>query len=293
MYIFKCAVVGAGAMGGEIAQVISWAGLPVILKDINQKMLDHGMATARGVYQRRVDKGKLTQAEMKEKMSLITPALTYDEFGDVDFVIEAVPEKLNIKKAVFAELDKMCQSTAILATNTSALSITAIAAATKRPAQVVGFHFFNPASVMKLIEVVAGAQTSRDTIDTAITFAEELRKIPVAVKDSAGFVVNRVLMASMIEIIKAREELGAEHESVDAIVTAKGGVPMGPFLLADMLGLDIADDVAGTLEKAYGPRFASPKELRDLVAAGNLGVKTGKGFYTHTSSGDSHDAARN
>jgi 3-hydroxyacyl-CoA dehydrogenase len=283
MYIFKCAVVGAGAMGGEIAQVISWSGLPVVLKDIDQKMLDHGMATARGIYQRRVDKGKLTAAEMNEKMSLITPALTYDDFGDVDFVVEAVPEKLEIKKAVFAELDKICQSTAILATNTSALSISALAAATKRPGQVVGFHFFNPASVMKLIEVVSGAQTSKDTVETAVSFAEELRKIPVKVKECAGFVVNRVLMASMIEILKAREELGVDHEAVDALVQSKGGVPMGPFLLADMLGLDIAVDVAGTLEKAYGPRFATPKELRELVAAGHLGVKTGKGFYAHTS----------
>lgn len=283
MYIFKCAVVGAGAMGGEIAQVISWAGLPVVLKDVDQKMLDHGMATARGIYQRRVDKGKLTAAEMNDKLALITPTLTYDEFGDVDFIIEAVPEKLDIKKAVFGELDKVCQSTAILASNTSALSITAIAAATKRPGQVVGFHFFNPASVMKLVEVVSGAQTNQDTVETAVSFAEELRKIPVKVKECAGFVVNRVLMASMIEILRAREETGVDHETVDAIVKSKGGVPMGPFLLADMLGLDIAVDVAGTLEKAYGPRFAAPKELRDLVAAGDLGVKTGKGFYTHTS----------
>lgn len=286
MYIFKCAVVGAGAMGGEIAQVISWAGLPVVLKDVDQKMLDHGMATARGIYQRRVDKGKLTAADMSDKMALITPTMTYDDFGDVDFVIEAVPEKIEIKKAVFAELDKICQSTAILATNTSALSIGAIASATKRPGQVIGFHFFNPASVMKLIEVVSGSQTSEDTIETAVTFAEELRKIPVKVKDCAGFVVNRVLMASMIEILRAREELGVDYEAVDALVQSRGGVPMGPFLLADMLGLDIAVDVAGTLEKAYGPRFAAPQELRDLVAAGHLGVKTGKGFYAHTAAGE-------
>jgi 3-hydroxyacyl-CoA dehydrogenase len=282
MYIFKCAVVGAGAMGGEIAQVISWAGLPVLLKDVDQKALDHGIATARAVYERRVKVGKLTQSEMDEKMALITPTLAYDEFGDVDFVIEAVPEKLPVKQAVFAELDKVCQSTAILASNTSALSITALGAATKRPGQVVGFHFFNPASVMKLIEVVAGQQTSKDTMDTAVSFAEELRKIPVKVKECAGFVVNRILMASMVEIIKAREELGVDHETVDKIVVQRGGVPMGPFLLGDMLGLDIAADVAGTLEKAYGPRFAAPPELKQLVAAGNLGVKTGKGFYTHT-----------
>lgn len=286
MYIFKCAVVGAGAMGGEIAQVVSWAGLPVVLKDVDQKALDHGIATARAVYERRIKSGKLTPAQMDEKMALITPALTYDDFGDVDFVIEAVPEKLELKQAVFAELDRISQSTAILASNTSALSITALGAATKRPAQVVGFHFFNPASVMKLIEVVAGKQTSQDTLDTAMSFAEELRKIPVKVKECAGFVVNRVLMASMVEIIKAREELGVDHETVDKIVVERGGVPMGPFLLSDMLGLDIAADVAATLQKAYGPRFAAPKELLDHVAAHELGVKTGKGFYTHTSAGE-------
>ena len=232
MYIFKCAVVGAGAMGGEIAQVVSWAGLPVLLKDVDQKALDHGIATARAVYERRVKAGKLTQAEMDEKMALITPTLSYDEFGDVDFVIEAVPEKLPIKQAVFGELDKICQSTAILASNTSALSITALGAATKRPAQVVGFHFFNPASVMKLIEVVAGQQTSKDTMDTAVSFAEELRKIPVKVKECAGFVVNRILMASMVEIIKAREELGVDHETRRqdrrrARRRADGPVPVG------------------------------------------------------------------
>ena len=284
MNIFKCAVVGAGAMGGEIAQVISWSGLPVILKDVQQAALDHGMATAKAIYQRRVASGKMSESDMNDKMALIIPTLVYEDIGDVDFVIEAVPEKLAIKQAVFAELDRLCQRSAILATNTSALSITAIAGATKRPDKVVGFHFFNPASVMKLIEVVAGAQTSNDTMDTSVSFAEELRKLPVRVKECAGFVVNRVLMASMVEILKAREELGVSHEAVDAIVQAKGGVPMGPFLLADMLGLDIATDVAATLERAYGPRFAAPHELRELVAAGNLGVKTGKGFYTHTTS---------
>lgn len=286
MNIFKCAVVGAGAMGGEIAQVVSWSGLPVLLKDVDQKALDHGMATAKGIYQRRVDKGKMSASDMSDKLGLISPALTYDDFGDVDFVIEAVPEKLAVKKAVFAELDRVCQRTAILASNTSALSISEIASATTRPGHVVGFHFFNPASVMKLVEVVAGAQTTKETVDTAVSFAEELRKLPVRVKECAGFVVNRVLMAAMVEILRAREETGADRSAIDALLQAKGGVPVGPFLLADMLGLDIAADVAATLERAYGPRFAAPRELRELVSAGDLGVKTGKGFYPHTSAAE-------
>lgn len=282
MYIFKAGVVGAGAMGGEIAQVIAWSGLPVVLKDVDQGALDRGMQHARAIFERRVKAGKLSESEMRTKMDLIIPTLDYSEFADVDFAIEAVPEKMQIKRAVFAELDAVLAPEAILASNTSALSITEIAGATKRPQRVVGFHFFNPASVMKLIEVVAGKHTSSETIDDAVSFAGELRKLPVRVKECAGFIVNRVLMASMVEIVKAQDESGIPFDEIDALMKERAGVPMGPFLLADMLGLDIAHDVATTLEGAYGPRFASPAPLERLVAAGKLGVKTGQGFYTHT-----------
>lgn len=286
MYIFKAGVVGAGAMGGEIAQVIAWSGLPVVLKDVDADALERGMQHARAIFERRVKAGKLSDAEMRAKMELIIPTLNYADFSDVDFAIEAVPEKIHIKQAVFAELDAALNPEAILASNTSALSITEIAGATKRPQKIVGFHFFNPASVMKLVEVVAGEQTSAETLDDAVSFAEELRKLPVRVKECAGFIVNRVLMASMVEIVKAQVESGVSREEIDALMKERAGVPMGPFLLADMLGLDIAHDVAQTLERAYGPRFASPAPLERLVAAGKLGVKSGEGFYTHTTSGD-------
>lgn len=282
MYIFKAAVVGAGTMGGEIAQVISWSGLPVVLKDVDQAALDRGMKTARSIYQRRVDRGRMTEAEMRSKLDLIVPTLSYDDFGDVDFVIEAVPENVELKKRVFAELDQVTPSTTILASNTSSLSISEMAAATRRPQRVVGFHFFNPASVMKLIEVIAGRETSAETMDDAVAFAESLRKIPVRVKECPGFLVNRILSAGMVEVLRFQEETGAPYDAIDRVVQERGLAPMGPFTLADMLGLDVVVEVGKVLEAAYGPRFALTPGIRALVEQGQLGTKTGRGFYVYT-----------
>lgn len=286
MYIFKAAVVGAGTMGGEIAQVISFSGLPVVLKDIDQQALDAGLARARSIYQRRVDRGRMTESEMASKLDLITPTLSYDQFNDVDFVIEAVPESLDLKRRVFAELDQVTPPLAILASNTSSLSISEMAAATSRPQRVVGFHFFYPASVMKLIEVVAGQKTSEETVGDAMAFAESLRKIPVRVKECPGFLVNRVLMVAMVEVLRLQQETGASCEEIDAIVQGRGLAPLGPFTLADMLGLDVALEVGRVLEKAYGDRFALPETISGLVARGHLGTKTGRGFYVYTGSED-------
>ncbi|MEW6399509.1 MAG: 3-hydroxyacyl-CoA dehydrogenase family protein [Bacillota bacterium] len=281
MYIFKAAVVGAGAMGAEIAQVISWSGLPVVLKDVDQAMLDRGVERIRGIYQRRVDRGRMSTAEMDQKMALVTPTLSYDGFGDVDLVVEAVPEKMDLKKRVFAELDRATPSTAILASNTSALSITEMAAATSRPQRVVGMHFFYPAAVMKLVEVIAGRETSEETLDTAVEFAESLRKLPVRVKECPGFLVNRILLAAMMQVIHFQHETGAPYEEVDAVVKEKAGVPMGPFSLTDTLGLDVVLDVCRTLE-TLGPRFAAPAHFENMIKEGRLGVKSGQGFYTYT-----------
>ncbi|MGQ9668210.1 MAG: 3-hydroxyacyl-CoA dehydrogenase family protein, partial [Anaerolineae bacterium] len=206
MYIFKAGVVGAGAMGSEIAQVISYSGLPVVLKDVDQAMLDKGMERIRDIYQRRVDKGKMSAGEMQSKLDLIQPTLTYDGFEDVDIVIEAVPEKMSIKQRVFAELDEVCPEGTIFASNTSALSISEMAAATKRPAKVIGMHFFNPAHVMKLVEIIPGLDTSQETVDDVVMFAESLRKIPVVVQECPGFLVNRLLMPYLNEAVKALEE---------------------------------------------------------------------------------------
>ncbi|MER3458301.1 MAG: 3-hydroxybutyryl-CoA dehydrogenase, partial [Chloroflexota bacterium] len=238
MYIFKAAVVGAGAMGAEIAQVISFSGLPVVLKDIDQAMLDKGMARIRRIYESRVEKGKMQPSEAENKIALVEPTLSYDSFGDVDIVIEAVPEKIAIKKAVFAELDNVCPESTIFASNTSALSISELGASTRRPHKVIGMHFFNPAHVMKLVEVIPGLDTSQETVDDVVQFAESLRKIPVVVQECPGFLVNRLLMPYLNEATIALGEGAATASEIDAAMV-DFGMPMGPFTLMDMLGLDV------------------------------------------------------
>jgi 3-hydroxyacyl-CoA dehydrogenase len=280
MFIFKAAVIGAGAMGGSIAQVISYSGLPVILKDVDQAALDAGMAKARGIYEDRARKGKMSAAQVEEKMALITPQLDYTGFDDVDIAIEAVPEKLSVKQAVFKELDGILHSGAVLASNTSALSISAMAEATNRPGQVVGLHFFNPAHVMKLVEVIPGSETSEDTVEGTIQFAKELRKIPVVVKECPGFLVNRLLSPYLNEAIFALEEGAAGAEDIDTAMV-EAGMPLGPFTLADMLGLDVCYHAGMTMAEAYGDRMQASHLLGKLVEAGRLGQKTGKGFYTY------------
>ncbi|MGQ9586609.1 MAG: 3-hydroxyacyl-CoA dehydrogenase [Anaerolineae bacterium] len=278
MYIFKAAVVGAGAMGGGIAQVITFSGLPVVLKDIDQKALDKGMETIRSIYQRRVERGRMSPGEMQAKLDLVTPTLTYDEFADVDIVIEAVPENMALKKRVFAELDEVCPPETIFASNTSALSVTEMASATKRPHKVVGMHFFNPAHVMKLVEIIPSAQADEDTVNTVQNFAQELRKIPVIVKECPGFLVNRLLMPYLNEAVLCLEEGAATASEIDEAMTAFGW-PMGPFTLMDMLGLDVCYDVGAYLYSQYGDRMTPAKLFEKLVKAGRLGEKSGAGFY--------------
>jgi len=278
MYIFKAGVVGAGVMGAGIAQVITYAGLPVVLKDIDQKMLDRGMKQIRGIYQRRVDKGKMSPGTMQEKLDLVTPTLSYDDFADVDIVIEAVPENIEIKKKVFAELDKVCHEGAIFASNTSALSITEMASATKRPHKVIGMHFFNPAHVMKLVEVIPSEKTSQETVDDVVRFAEELRKIPVVVKECPGFLVNRLLMPYLNEAVMCLQEGAATASEIDEAMT-KFGWPMGPFTLMDMLGIDICHDVGQYLYSKYGDRMTPAILFEKLYQAGRYGEKAGAGFY--------------
>lgn len=278
MYIFKAAVVGAGTMGGGLAQVISFSGLPVVLKDVDQKMLDKGMETIRHIYQSRVDKGKMSVGEMESKLSLVEPTLTYDGFSDVDIVIEAVPEKMKIKKAVLGELDAVLPETAIIASNTSALSISEMAAATKRPAKVIGMHFFNPAHVMKLVEIIPGLETTQETIDDVMMFTESLRKLPVIVQECPGFLVNRLLMPYLNEATWCLQEGAATATEIDEALT-EFGMPMGPFTLMDMLGIDVCQYVGDYLSSEYGPRMEGAPIFKKLVAADRLGEKNGKGFY--------------
>src|SRR3989338_1610864 len=199
MYIYKAAVIGAGAMGAEIAQVISFSGIPVLLKDVDQARVDKGLEVIRKIYQRRVDRGKMTQDELEKKVLLVTGVVSFDGFKDVDLVIEAVPEKLELKRQIFAELDRLVPETAVLASNTSSLSISALGQVTKRPHKVIGMHFFYPAHIMKLVEAIPGLETSEETTGDVIGFAESLRKLPVRVNECPGFLVNRILMPYLNE----------------------------------------------------------------------------------------------
>ncbi|MEX2253726.1 MAG: 3-hydroxyacyl-CoA dehydrogenase family protein [Thermoleophilaceae bacterium] len=289
MFVFKAAVAGAGTMGGEIAQVIASAGVPVVLKDIEQEFVDTGLEKAKQVTEAKlgglVKKEKITQeqadAQSGEILGRITGATDYEGFGDADFVVEAVPEKMEIKQAVFAELDAATPGHAILASNTSALSISEMASATGRPEKVVGFHFFYPASMMRLIEVISGEQTSEQALQAAANFAQQIGKTAVRCTEAPGFVVNRVLNSATSEIWRVQEEEGLEVEEIDKVVTEAKAAPMGPFFLTDMLGLDTVLHVAEHLERSYGERFYVSPTMKKLVEAGDLGQKTGKGFYEH------------
>ncbi len=283
MFVFKAAVVGAGTMGGEIAHAIVNADIPVVLKDVDQKFVDQGLERARSLWQGRVDAGKLEPAELERKLGLISGTTTYEQFGDVDFVIEAVPERMEIKQAVLSELDEVTPGHAILASNTSSLSITEMGEATGRPDKVVGFHFFYPASVMRLIEVIEGEDTAPETAQAAINFAQTIRKLPIRCGDAPGFVVNRILNSSVSELWRFQDETGTDIKELDKVVADSKAAPMGPFYLADLLGLDTVLHVAEHLTESYGDRFYVHKQMQSLVAAGDLGAKTGKGFYEHGS----------
>jgi enoyl-CoA hydratase / 3-hydroxyacyl-CoA dehydrogenase len=288
MFVFKAAVLGGGTMGGEIAQTIAAADIPVVVKDVKQEFVDAALSKAEEVTKSQlgslVKKEKLTQeaadARLEEVKGLITGTTTYDEFGDVDIVIEAVPEKMEIKKAVYAELDEATPGHAILASNTSSLSITEMARETLRPDKVVGMHFFWPASVMPLVEIISGEDTSRETLTGAFNFAQAIRKQPITCREVPGFVVNRILTAAAGEIWRAQEEGGLSIKKVDEAMTEANVLPMGPFFLADMSGLDIALHTAEYMQESYGDRFYVHKGMQKLVADGKLGAKTGgDGFY--------------
>jgi enoyl-CoA hydratase/3-hydroxyacyl-CoA dehydrogenase len=290
MFVFKAAVVGAGTMGGQIAQTIAAAGIPVVLKDVDDRLVQAGLDEARNVTEgqssKLVERGKLTEeqgaAQVEEVVGRIHGTTTYEGFGDVDFVIEAVPERMEIKQAVFAELDAATPGHAILASNTSSLSITEIGEATNRPDKVVGFHYFYPASLMPLIEVVEGDDTSPETTGAAVNFAQAIKKQPITCSEVPGFVVNRILTAGMSEVWREQESKGLTIQKIDEGVGAANVVPVGPYYLVSLLGLDTVLHVAEHLYESYGDeRFYVPKSMQRLVADGKLGAKTGgDGFYS-------------
>jgi 3-hydroxyacyl-CoA dehydrogenase/enoyl-CoA hydratase/3-hydroxybutyryl-CoA epimerase len=282
MWIFKVGVVGGGFMGAEIAQVVTYAGLPVIVKDIDQQQLDLARETVEGIYQRRVDKGKMTASQMQEKLDLIDYTLDYDEFADVDIVIEAVPEVMEIKQQVYAEMDQVCPPDTIFASNTSALSITEMGAKTERPHRMIGMHFFSPAHVMKLVEVIAAPETDQDTVDTVEQFTQELRKIPVVVKECPGFLVNRMLGAYINEAMYALQEGAATAQEIDEALGRGGfGWPMGPFILIDFIGIDVCYHTSEYVRQFYGDRIKTPRILTELFKAKRYGDKAGAGFYVY------------
>src|SRR5919109_3547202 len=252
MFVFRAAVLGAGTMGGEIAQVIASADVPVVMKDVDEKLVEAGLQKAREVTQGQlaglVKKEKLTQEQAdgrgEEILGQITGTTEYEGFGDVDFVVEAVPERMEIKQSVFGELDEVTPGHTILASNTSALSISEIGSATTRPDKVVGFHFFYPASMMRLIEVVEGDDTSEETAQAAANFAMQIRKTPIRCGEEPGFVVNRVLNSAASEIWRHQQESGRDPQEIDKEIADAKVTPMGPFFLSDLLGLDVVLDVA-------------------------------------------------
>jgi 3-hydroxyacyl-CoA dehydrogenase len=291
VFVSKAAVVGAGTIGGEIAQTIAAAGFPVVLKAVEQSFVDQGIEKAREVTRgqlgRQVEKGRLSEEEAdraaEETAVLIHGTVDYDGFGDVDFVVEAVPERIDLKRRVFRELDEVAPGHAVLASNSSSLSIAEMGRATTRPDKVVGFHYFYPASVMRLIEVIEGeGTTSQPTMQAAVNFAQAIRKQPIRCREVPGFVVNRVLLSAISEVWRVQDEEGLDPQEIDKTVAEAGTAPMGPFFLSDLLGLDTVLHVAEHLRQSYSDeRFYVSPLLRELVESGQLGQKTGKGFYDH------------
>lgn len=284
MGIDKVGVIGAGTMGAGIAQVLSHNGIPVVLKDVNDEFLQRGLGAIRKLYESRVARKRMTPEEMEERIGRVTPTTDYGPLEEVDLVIEAAPESMELKKEIFRALDKTCPERTILASNTSALSISGIASATRRPEKVVGMHFFYPAHFMKLVEVIPGLQTCEETVEEVVDFAEGLKKLPVRVKECPGFLVNRLLMPYLNEAVLALQEGAASICEIDEALKGQGW-PMGPFTLIDALGLDICAEAGKVLWEGYGERMRPAELWRLMVNLKRIGRKGGKGFYDYTGLG--------
>lgn len=276
-------VLGAGTMGAGIAQTIASAGIRVIVRDINEELVDKGMAIITRNLERLEAKGKIMTAEKEAVRSRITGTTDMAMAADCDLVIEAAVENMAIKKKIFTELDELCKKETILSTNTSSLSITEVAAATRRPDRVIGMHFFNPAPVMKLVEIIKGIATSDDTFDAVKNLSERIGKTPVKIAEAPGFVVNRILVPMINEAVAIYAEGIASAEDIDTAMKLGANHPLGPLALGDLIGLDVCLAVMDVLYQEFGdPKYRAHPTLRTYVRAGWLGIKTGKGFYDYT-----------
>ena len=278
----RVAVIGAGTMGNGIAQVFATAGFSVTMVDVEPRFLERGLASIRQSAARFVQKGTLSPQQSEAALARISTSQSLAEAAGASLVVEAVVEDLAVKKTVFGQLDAVCPATTILASNTSSIAITELAAATRRPQQVIGMHFFNPVPVMKLVEIVRGLATSDETHDTVSALSVRLGKTPVEVSDFPGFVSNRVLMPMINEAIFCLMEGVASADSIDAVMKLGMNHPMGPLALADLIGLDTCLNIMRVLHDGFGdPKYRPCPLLAKMVAAGRLGRKTGRGFFSY------------
>ncbi len=280
--IQKVGVIGAGTMGNGIAHVFARGGFHVVLCEVEQRFLDRGLETLRKNLEREAAKGKITADDAQASLARVTGVLDRERLADCDFVIEAATEKFEIKKIIFADLDRITRKDVILASNTSSISVTKLANVTSRPDRVIGMHFFNPVPMMKLVEVIRGMATSQETYDQVRDLAVKLEKTPVEVNDAPGFVSNRVLMPLLNEAMFAVMEGVATPEAVDEVFKLGMAHPMGPLTLADFIGLDVCLDIMRVLQEGFGdPKYRPCPLLVRMVDAGWLGRKSGRGFYQY------------